>query len=152
DGLIANVGPKGSVSVPKGATVIDGQGAYLMPGLVDMHVHVATPDDLLSFLAFGVTTVANLDGSPAFLRWRQMLADAKLVGPNLYTAGPIVDGKPLTGMFAAARTAEQGKALVTDQKRAGYDWIKVYSTLKPEVYHAILDAAREQQIAVIGHL
>jgi imidazolonepropionase-like amidohydrolase len=152
DGLIAEVGPKASVTVPPGATVIDGQGAYLMPGLVDMHVHPVTPDELLSFLAYGVTTVANLDGSPSALRWRRILAEGKLVGPNLYTAGPITDGRPIIGMFAAARTVDQARALVADQKRAGYDWVKVYNTLKPEVYHAILDAAKAHRMAVIGHI
>jgi hypothetical protein len=152
DGLIAELGPKASTTIPPGATVIDGKGSYLMPGLVDMHVHPATPDELLSFLAFGVTTVANLDGSPSALRWRRMLADGKMVGPNLYTAGSIIDGRPIIGMFAAARTVEQARALVADQKRAGYDWVKVYNTLTPEAYHAILDAAKAHKIAVIGHL
>jgi hypothetical protein len=152
NGLIAKLGSKASVTIPPGATVIDGQGGYLLPGLTDMHVHPATPEELLSFLAFGVTTVANLDGSPSVLRWRQLLADGKLVGPNLYTAGPIIDGRPIIGMFAAARTVDQAKALVADQKRAGYDWIKVYNTLQPEVYHAILDAAKAHKMAAIGHI
>jgi tetratricopeptide (TPR) repeat protein len=152
NGLIERVGPRASVTVPADATVIDGQGGYLMPGLADMHVHPTSPDELLSFLAFGVTTVANLDGSPPVLRWREMLADGKMAGPNLYTAGPITDGRPIIGMFAAARTADQAQTLVADQKHAGYDWVKVYSTLKPEAYQAILDAAKAQKIAVVGHI
>jgi hypothetical protein len=152
DGLIAAVGPATEVKVPDDARVIDGKGAYLMPGLTDMHVHVTTPEGFLSFLAYGVTTVANLHGSPEYLRWRQQLLDGQLVGPNLYTTGPIIDGRPLTRVFVAARTAEQARGLVAEQKRAGYDWIKVYSSLKPEAYRAILDAAREHQIAALGHV
>jgi hypothetical protein len=152
NGLIAEVKPMTSVQIATDATVIDGQGGFLMPGLADMHVHVMAPDAFLSFLAYGVTTVANLNGSPTFLRWRQLLADGELTGPNLYTTGPSVDGRALNPTFVTARTPEQARAIVADQKRRGYDWIKVYSTLKPEVYYAILAAAKDQEIAVVGHL
>jgi tetratricopeptide (TPR) repeat protein len=151
-GRIVNMGPADEIKAPADATVIDGKGAYLMPGLTDMHVHVTTPEGFLSFLAYGVTTVANLNGAPEFLRWRQMLNDGKLVGPNVYTAGPSIDGRPLTPIFVAAKTPEQAKGLVAEQKRAGYDWIKVYSSLKLEEYRAVLQAAKEKQIGVIGHI
>ena len=85
--MIVAVGPSASVAIPKGATVIDAGGAYLLPGLIDAHVHVesnafrqafgiSTNDSipfervLLPYLAHGVTSVAILTGSPDLLAVR----------------------------------------------------------------------------------
>src|SRR4051794_5079509 len=69
-GRIAALGPTGQVEVPAGATVIDGAGKWVMPGLADMHVHLWNKDDLTLFLAAGVTTVRNMSGEPRHLGWR----------------------------------------------------------------------------------
>ena len=61
---VIEVGPAATTAVPPGATVIDARGKFLTPGLVDMHVHVYTPDKWRPelFLAAGVTTVLDLGG------------------------------------------------------------------------------------------
>ena len=59
---IHQIGPSGSVGVPTGATVIDGAGKFLMPGLSDMHAHFGHEGDLLLFVANGVTTVRDQIG------------------------------------------------------------------------------------------
>ncbi|MBC8065814.1 MAG: amidohydrolase, partial [Chlorobia bacterium] len=61
---IAAVGAMGKVQIPKDAIRIDGRQKFLMPGLVDMHVHVYAPQEFSLFLANGVTTVYNLNGRP----------------------------------------------------------------------------------------
>ena len=50
---------------------IDINGAFVAPGLIDMHVHVHDRKDMVTNLAYGVTAVRNLRGSPAHLRWRK---------------------------------------------------------------------------------
>ena len=68
-----------------------------MPGLADMHVHLEYFDDpaiLQLFLANGVTTVRNMDGRPYILEWKRKIAQADLLGPAIYTAGPLLDGDP----------------------------------------------------------
>ena len=66
DGVIAEAGPADEVRIPSGALRIDGRGKFLMPGLVDMHVHLRNQSELdnrrmlLLFVANGVTTVMNL--------------------------------------------------------------------------------------------
>src|SRR5690606_7600354 len=64
DGQIVAVGPTSSVEVPVDAEIIDGTGRFLIPGLIDMHVHFVDRNELEMFLAYGVTTVRNMGDFP----------------------------------------------------------------------------------------
>lgn len=155
-GRIAEMGPAADVDVPVGALRVEGPGLYLMPGLADMHVHLEYFDDpelLKLFLAAGVTTVRNMDGRPYILEWRNRVADGRLAGPRIHTAGPILDGDPpmqedntVVESPAGAREAVRG------QIAAGYDFIKVYTGLSAEAYRAVLETADELGVAVAGHI
>lgn len=97
DGVLAEVGPSGEVAIPTDADVIDGSGAYLMPGLADMHAHLyfePDPGFLRVFLAAGTTTIRNLNALPAHLDWRNRLLSGELVGPSMYVSGPVIVGPP----------------------------------------------------------
>lgn len=83
--------------VPTGAVRIDGRGKYLMPGLVDMHVHFqpgpGNPDDpagqqLALLVANGITTARRLGGPPGYLAVRQRAAGGEVLAPTLFVAGP----------------------------------------------------------------
>ncbi|HZH91627.1 MAG TPA: amidohydrolase family protein [Pyrinomonadaceae bacterium] len=156
EGRIATMGPAKSVRLPKGAVRIDGRGRYLMPGLADMHVHLEYFDrdtQLLLFLANGVTTVRNMDGRPNILSWQKRIADGTLIGPTIFTAGAILEGKPpLRDDNRVVETPAQAEAAVEEQKRAGYDFVKVYHTLSRETYEAIVAAARKHGLTVAGHV
>jgi hypothetical protein len=158
DGRIAALGPERSVSPPKGALLIDGRGQYLIPGLADLHIHLRSTDELLSYLAYGVTTVLHLSGAtsgaPDLLRYRAQLRQGELLGPTLYTSGPTVDGDPpiFPNVSVVVKTPEEARRIVEQQQRAGYDLIKVYNRLAPDAYDALLAAAKQQGIAVVGHL
>ena len=150
DGRIAQIGPAGKVKVPAGALKIDGRGKYLMPGLADMHVHLSSQQDLASqqlqlFLANGVTTVRNMIGKPEHLLLRDRVAKGELPGPTIYTAGP-----PLLGNTVS--TPEAGERAVIEQKKAGYDLIKVHEGLSPETYAAIVATAKRVGIPFAGHV
>ncbi|MDA1263532.1 MAG: amidohydrolase, partial [Planctomycetota bacterium] len=82
---ILAVGPTADIEVPEGARVVDGQGQFLMPGLVDFHVHTYFETDHKLFLANGVTTVRNLFGNPMHLALRARLESGELLGPTLLT-------------------------------------------------------------------
>src|SRR3954453_2762715 len=97
DGRIAWIGPAARAAIPPGAQTVDGRGKYLMPGLADLHCHPATEDDLLLCVAFGVTSIRNLEGMPRHIRWRDRVAAGDLLGPTIHTSGPIVDGRPVRG-------------------------------------------------------
>ena len=156
DGRISAVGATKSVRVPKGAIRIDGRGRYLMPGLADMHVHLEYFDrdaQLLLFPANGVTTVRNMDGRPNILLWRDQIADGTLLGPTIFTAGAILEGKPpQRADNRVVETPAQAEAAVEEQKRAGYDFVKVYHTLNRETYEAIIAAAKKHGLPVVGHV
>lgn len=150
DGRIAQIGPASKVKVPAGALKIDGRGKYLMPGLADMHVHLSSQPDLASqqlqlFLANGVTTVRNMIGKPEHLELRDRVAKGELPGPTIYTAGP-----PLLGNTVP--TPEVAERVVVEQKKAGYDLLKVHEGLTPETYAAIVATAKRVGIPFAGHV
>lgn len=152
NGRIAKI-TSGDGPVSKSVLRIDGHGKYLMPGLADLHVHLFSSDDLLAYVLYGVTTVLNMDGGPQHLMWRAQVREGKLLGPSIYTAGHTIDGfPPLNEMFLTAETPDQARALVREQKRQGYDVVKLYGTLRPDAFRAILDEATAQKIRVVGHV
>ena len=94
---ITAIGPVDEVAVPAGAEIIDGQGAYLMPGLADMHGHFHFDDDpnsLRLYPAYGVTSVRNLNAIPEHLEWREQVANGELFGPTFTTSGNSIYGVP----------------------------------------------------------
>lgn len=153
---IVALGPAAEIPVPRGALRIDGFGNYLIPGLADMHVHLEyfdEPDVLKWFLANGVTTVRNMDGREYILDWRSAVEDGSLLGPTIYTAGPILDGSPpVLPDNTIVTDPSEARTAVQQQVEAGYDFVKVYSALAPEVYRAILETARDLNVPVAGHV
>lgn len=150
---VVAMGPSARVVVPRGATRVDGAGRYLMPGLADMHVHPYDTDQFIDYLAHGVTTIAVLNGSPSVLRWRDAVAAGALLGPTIYTAGPSLDGaRAGNPTFLSISTPEDGRRAVRQIAADGYDFIKVYMTLTPETYRAIVGEARARRIPVFGHI
>jgi imidazolonepropionase-like amidohydrolase len=162
DGLIEDIGTSDQMQIPVGAVVIDGRSQYLMPGLVDMHVHIQYENDMLLLVANGVAGVRNMWGNtgkmlrigmPDQLKLREQIMDGELLGPTIYTAGPAMEGQPsfhpLAEVFSNPGSASQSVAW---QKAQGYDFVKVYDHLSPETYHAILDTARENDLKVAGHV
>ncbi|HEU5056092.1 MAG TPA: amidohydrolase family protein, partial [Kofleriaceae bacterium] len=149
---IAAVAPAATVD-PGAATVIDGKGKFLLPALADMHVHLMDEGDLQLLVLNGVAVVRDLFGSPRNLRWRDAIARGEMKGPTLLLAGPIIDGDPPTWPGSAVvTTPEAARREVEAQKKAGYDWIKVYNGLGAEVYQAVLAAAQAEKMPVAGHV
>lgn len=102
---ISEIGPQDGVAVPPDAQVIKGTGAYLIPGLADMHVHLRIsptpkplvdpdPNHLRLYIAHGVTTVRNMAGNRMVLDWKARVARGGLLGPTIYTSGPVIGGVP----------------------------------------------------------
>lgn len=157
-GKITRVGPSASVRLPSNAQQIDGRGKYLMPGLVDFHVHLRDPSELLSYLVHGVTTVVHMSGPmgnvPDVLALRRRIADGEIPGPNVYSTGRILDGNPAINprVSTVVATPEEARRFVEDQYRAGVDFIKIYNNLTSEVLRAVVEAAHQRGLAVIGHI
>ncbi len=152
---IFEIGPSKRIAVPQNARVIDGTGAYLMPGLADMHMH--TRDDwnewlsdwpvspLHLYLVNGVTTIRCLnphgDTFGYVLRWRDKINNGKLSGPTIYTSGPTIYGP-----------VDNPKKIVLEQKAKGFDLIKLYSFLSKDEFHEAMITAKQAGMYTAGHI
>jgi imidazolonepropionase-like amidohydrolase len=155
DGVIDTIAATDAISISRGMKIIDGGGGYLLPGLIDAHVHLNDEGELPSYLVHGVTTVVNMRGSPAHLALADSVAAGQVVGPWIVTSGPLVDGDPPIwdppGTTVVTSPAEAREA-VASQAEAGYNLIKVYNNLDPASLAAAIDEADTHGLAVVGHL
>lgn len=149
-----------SVSIPKESLVIDGSGKYLIPGLIDAHVHLwQSPNDLLLYLANGVTTIYEVKGFDFQLDWKNEIAAGDRLGPNLLVASTKLQTNDFFyGMFLRrmqgdinANDPDKAYGIVKEIKEAGYHALKVGSHLSEENYKAIDEAARKLGFPLIGH-
>lgn len=139
-----------------GATLIDATDHYLIPGLMDSHVHYsASPETFGPLLvAHGVTCVRDL-GAPtqAILEMRRTSRQTDIFAPDIICTGAIIDGDPPVWPFSEpVDTEEEARAAVNKLHDAGVDQIKVYSLLKRDVYLAAVDEARKLGLKAVGHV
>ena len=152
EGRIASAGA--DVAVPRDATVIDGRGQFLMPGLWDMHVHLgfARESAFPAFVANGVTAVRDLGGDLAEIdRWRTEIAAGSRVGPLIVRAGPMLIGQNPLRFQVLIETPAEGRDTVRRLHAAGVEQIKVKS-MSRDAYFAIVAEARALGLPVTGHI
>ena len=147
-----------SVRVPDGATVVDASGKFVIPGLMDMHVHAIWAHSIEQFfplfIANGVTTVRDMFGDLRLAERLEKEIDAGTrLGPRFISPGPIVDGpQPVWQGSIAVTTPEDGREAVRRVKRLGGDFVKVYARLPRDAYFAIAEEAKKQKIPFAGHV
>jgi len=150
---IRAVGKDGVVKIPSNARRVDAGGKALLPGLWDMHVHVS-PNDGLLHLAAGVTSVRDLaNDNDALLKMKREIDNGKQVGPRITMRG-FMDGRgPYTGPTKVFVDNEaEARAAIDNYARLGYDGIKVYSSIKPELVPIIIKLAHAKGLRVSGHV
>lgn len=155
-------------SIPGNVQIIDGHGKWLIPGLIDMHVHIpvdghfntkyptraasvftSTQDVMTPFIANGVTTVFELNARAGHFGQRNEILRGDVIGPRMALAAMINGGN---GDGRIANTPSDGRQSVRMAKAEGYEFIKVYSHLDVETYKAIVDEAEKLQMKVVGHI
>ncbi len=152
DGKIVEMGPADKVKAPAGALRVDGRGKYLMPGLADLHIHLSDYNErhnvamLRLYVANGVTTILNLYGTPHHLELRAKIRSGAVFGPEFYTSGPFISNAPIH-----TPTPDEVELDVVEQKRAGYDFIKIHGDFSRDAYHRLFQVARREGMRVIGH-
>jgi imidazolonepropionase-like amidohydrolase len=147
------------VQFPRQATVIDGRGKYLIPGLWDMHVHMSFPPGaakvfLPLMVANGVLGARDMHSLLSIIvPLKRAVASGSQIGPRLLVAGPAVDGPNsfLPGS-RVVRTADEAREAVRQLKAGGADFIKVYSSLPKELYLAVASEAKKEGIPFVGHV
>jgi imidazolonepropionase-like amidohydrolase len=150
---ILQLGASSSVKVPPGAEVVDLAGKALLPGLWDMHVHFQAPAGELD-IASGVTTVRDVGNDPDKLDdFKKRLDEGAAVGPHLLRMG-LVEGRGEKAAAAkvTAETPEEAKAAVEFYARRGYDGMKIYNSIKPELIPIITREAHARGMQVTGHV
>lgn len=154
DGKIEEVMYDEVVSPPKEAMVIEGTGKYLLPGLVDAHVHVgeSSNSDLLLYLANGVTAIREMCGFDWMIPYREEIKKNKVLAPNLYLAGTMLNNSDLGIYSDVVKTEEEGREKVRMHKKKGYDYIKVWNVMPSEILSAIADECRVQGMDLVGHV
>lgn len=153
NGRIVAAGASTSTTVPAGARRIDVSGKTIVPGLWDMHAHLHQLEWAPSYLATGVTSVRDMGNEFQFaIAFRDAIKRKQVRGPNLFLAG-LIDGPGPNafGEFSAATPAE-ARAIVNRYADNGFEQMKLYSLLAPDVVAAICDEAHKRKMTVTGHI
>lgn len=157
-----------NAAFPEGSHVIDGKGKWLIPGLIDMHVHgladinftsdyptkgatwfADSQDVMTPYLANGVTTIFELSARVEHFGQRNEILKGDVIGPRMALAALINGGD---GSGRVVNTPAAGRQAVRSAKAEGYEFIKVYSDLNRDTFKAIVDEAKKQGIKTLGHI
>jgi imidazolonepropionase-like amidohydrolase len=153
DNRISAAGARASTPIPAGVPVIDGKGQTLLPGLWEMHTHASGVEFGPAHLAAGVTTVRDCGGEFDFLlAVRDAIRNDHAIGPRTLLAGLIDAGGARAFGHVTAETPDEGRAAVQRYHAAGFEQIKLYTYLSPEVVKAIADEAHRLGMTVTGHV
>jgi imidazolonepropionase-like amidohydrolase len=146
-------GPRSQVTIPKDARIVDARGKTLLPGLWDMHAHYEQVEWGPVYLAAGVTTVRDVGNEFEFITAvRDRVRQGGAIGPHILLAGLVDgDGEAAVGVIRA-NTPEEARAVVNRYKSAGFEQIKIYSSVKPETVAAITAEAHRLGLTVTGHV
>ncbi len=140
--------------LPRGSTVLDLAGKFVIPGLWDMHVHGAYLERITLPLCLvnGVVGIREMWGVLQIYELRERIARGEVFGPELVVASAIIDGPHSTLPFALiAANPDEGRQAVRDVKAQGADFVKVYSYLDRATLAAIADECSRQDITFAGH-
>lgn len=153
NGRIKSVGPRASVRIPKGARLFDARGGYVLPGLWEMHAHFEQVEWGPVYLAAGVTTVRDVGNEFEFMTAvRDAIKEGRGLGPRILLAG-IVDGDSRMALgVIRANTPDEARAVVRRYHDAGFQQIKVYSSIKPDILKELATEAHRLGMTVTGHV
>lgn len=167
----------GTGAAPAGTKVLDVRGRYLLPGLIDAHVHIANLRALRTALESGVTTVRSAGvSSYVDVGIRELVKQGAAVGPDVLASGyhvrPMVaeeayfDHPSLAPfMRGGITTPDALRKMVQANLSRGVDWIKVLATERAgtadtdprkQVYteaelRAVVEEAATKNVPVLAH-
>ena len=152
-GRIVEAGPKSRVKIPSGAQKVDARGKTILPGLWDMHAHFEQVEWGPIYLAAGATTVRDCGNEFEFITAvRDAVASGHGLGPRLLLAG-IVDGTgPSAIGVERVDTPEQAKMWTDKYHDAGFQQMKIYSSVKLEEVTDVAEEAHRLGMTVTGHV
>lgn len=150
-GRVTAAGRAGAVAIPTDASRVALDGKFVIPGLVNAHGHVNTPDDLRTYAAYGVTTVFSLGGeSTAVMAARRAQDTPTLDRARVFVAGPVL----------VPSSPEEARRQVDSVATERVDIIKIRvddnlgttPKMSPDVYRAVIAEAHAKGMRVATHL
>lgn len=140
---------------PSDLPVLDAKGKTVLPGLIDNHYHFWNPHEGIMLLKRGITAIRDPGVQVSMsMNFKEAIASGIIEGPDIYTCGPLIDGRngyhPKFDVEIA--DPERAAILVKALKAQGMDALKVYFMLNPEVLKAIVSEAKKQGLRVTGHI
>jgi imidazolonepropionase-like amidohydrolase len=153
DGKIVAAGPAATTAIPEGAQVLDATGKSVLPGLWEMHSHFEQVEWGPIYLATGVTTARDVGNEREFIvAARDAIAAGRGIGPRLVMAG-VVDGTSTFSLgIIRVDSPEQAREQVQKYKAEGFQQIKIYSSVKPEILKIVTAEAHRLGMTVTGHI
>jgi len=162
---IAEVGPTGTVRVPRGAQVVDLSGQTVIPGLVGLHDHSYYTGGngraaQLSFsgsrlyLASGVTTIRTTGAREPYteLNLKREIEAGNVVGPTMFTTGPYLTGEQGSQTMTRLEGPEQARRVARYWSEEGVDWFKAYTWITRAELGAAIEEAHRHGVKVTAHL
>ncbi|MBL4595798.1 MAG: amidohydrolase family protein [Robiginitomaculum sp.] len=161
DERIAKIGPVGTITAPKGTTVIDLDGHTIMPGIVGLHNHIHMPGVRLMkytaprlYLAAGVTTVQTTGSADASgeIELARLIDTGDVPGPTLFPTAPYITGPGGNAVMDSPLTETEARSFVRTWAENGATWFKLYRHTDPDIAKVIIDEAHSLNLKVTGHL
>ena len=156
DGRVAEVTAGGVARVPPGTEGIDARGKWIVPGLIDMHVHYHPGWMDALFLRHGVTTVRDVgSGLDSILELREASRALGVARPRIFACGPLIDGpSPRHGarISVSVQTVTEARAVARRLLDRGVDCLKIYEQLTPPLVEAVVREAEGTRVPVTAHL
>ena len=153
DGRFTAVGTRKQVKIPADARRIDAHGKWLVPGLIDMHVHL---DEVLTpgaFVLYGVTSVRDVGSNGTTMQTLRDRAAHGEVLPRRYWMGRNIDeGKPSWWGAVAVQGPSEVPGLLDAMQKEGVDGVKLYVRARPDVTRAVITEAHRRHLPVTAHL
>lgn len=153
-GKIAAAGKGKKVKAPEGASVIDGKGKTLVPGLWDMHYHSGGDGSGVLALSQGVVNVRDIGNEKiTLLERKKRIDDGQLLGPTIFPILGMDGDGPLSAQgFVRIRSVEEGKKELAIGKGEGHLGVKLYGTINPEWVAPLAAEAHRLGMSVQGHI
>lgn len=151
NGKISAINPALTPITEKNYTQHNGNGHYVVPGLIDMHVHTFDPATFTIALSHGVTHLRLMNGVKEHLQWRKELEGGSRIGCTITVGSPIISGFKNAYMHYPAHTLDEATKAVAKAKQQGYDLIKAYGNLDTPVLAALLREAKKQNMPLAKH-
>jgi len=151
DGKINKIGDVNSVKIPRKAERVDMKDAYVIPGLIDLHIHFNAgrknnAEQLNFYIANGVTSALCMRGSKGLRNLVEQVDSGEILGPEVFCASPIQGN-----ISPTPPTYEIGQNVVRQFHKEGYDFVKVYNFIPEEGYRGIVDEAKKLNMRLVGH-